>query len=119
MKGASSGPRRRNATRGVSSTGSVMAEFYENIGPASEMIDLPPYEQLLAQAREVTAEVRPADESVASRTAPNLRLRNTIAIAGTTGIMFAYGYGTWWKDGFTTRFRTVSEGGFGRDTPFH
>jgi hypothetical protein len=82
------------------------------------MTDLPPYDQLLAQARDVSAEVRAA-EPTATRPLPNLRLRNTVAIAGTTGAMLAYGYSTWWRDGFTSRFRTVREGGFGRDTQFH
>ena len=82
------------------------------------MTELPPYEQLVAQAREVAAEVRTAD-TAASKPLPNLRLRNTLAIAGTTSVMFAYGYSSWWRDGFTTKFRTVNEGAFGRDTPFH
>lgn len=81
------------------------------------MTDLPAYDQLLAQARAVAAEVRPA-EAPAAKPLPNLRLRNTAVIAGAAATMFTYGYFTWWRDGFTREFRTVREGGFSRDTEF-
>lgn len=80
------------------------------------MTDLPPYEQLLAQARTATAEVRAAETPV--RPLPDLRWRNAAIIAGSAAVMGAYGYSSWWRDGFTSRFRAQREGGFGRDTEF-
>ena len=32
--------------------------------------------------------------------------------------MGAYGYSSWWRDGFSSQFRARREGGFGRDTEF-
>lgn len=82
------------------------------------MMELPSYDHLLAQARELPAEVR-ASAPAGAPPLPDLRRRNTLAIAGTATAMATYGYFTWWRDGFTRRFRTVREGGFGRDTEFH
>jgi hypothetical protein len=81
-----------------------------------ENMDLPPYDQLLVQARAVAAEVRPAESE--PRPLPNLRLRNTAIIGGTAAVIGAYGYHSWWKNGFTGSFHTKREGAFGRDTEF-
>lgn len=79
------------------------------------MIDLPPYDLLLVQARTAAAEVR-AEQAAGSR--PDLRLRNTAIIGGGAVLLGGYASKTWWKDGFTRRFRVVREGGFGADTEF-
>lgn len=79
------------------------------------MTDLPSYDQLLAQARTVAAEVRPL---AADPKPPNLALRNTAIIAGGAAVIFGYGYHAWWNEGFTGTFRTQDEGYFGRDTEF-
>lgn len=80
------------------------------------MTDLPPYEQLLAQARTAAAEVRAAETPV--RPLPDLRRRNAAIIAGSAAVMGAYGYASWWRDGFSSQFRARREGGFGRNTEF-
>jgi hypothetical protein len=80
------------------------------------MTDLPPYDQLLAQARAVSAEVRTVD-APAPRL-PDLRWRNAAIIGGTALVMGAFGYRSWWNEGFTSDFHARSEGGFGRRTEF-
>jgi hypothetical protein len=80
------------------------------------MTDLPPYDQLLAQARAVAAEVRTVEAP--NRPLPDLRRRNAAIIAGTATVLGAYGYHSWWRQGFTSSFRTRREGAFGRDTQF-
>jgi hypothetical protein len=79
------------------------------------MPDLPSYDFMLAQARAIAAEERPA---AASPPRPNLVLRNSAIIGGGAVVLFGYGYSKWWKDGFTGDFRRRSEGAFGRDTEF-
>lgn len=86
------------------------------------MMDLPPtelpsYDQLLARAHAVAAEVRTA-EPAPPPAPPNLRLRNTAIIGGTALAIGVFGYSIWWKEGFTSDFKVKSEGGFGRDTEF-
>lgn len=80
------------------------------------MSDLPAYDQLLAQARTVAAEVRAVQNPAAEP--PNLRFRNTAIIAGGAAVLGAYARSSWWKDGFTRRFRAQREGGFGPNTTF-
>ena len=77
---------------------------------------LPPYDQLLAQARAVSAEVRPAQ--VVDKPLPDLRWRNTAIIGGTALAIGAYGMGAWWSDGFTSDFNSRNELWFGADTEF-
>jgi hypothetical protein len=79
------------------------------------MMDLPPYETLLAQGRAAAEEVRAAQ---AADKPPDLRLKNTAIIGGSAALLGAYATTSWWKDGFTRRFRVVREGGFGADTEF-
>src|SRR5688500_17428667 len=82
------------------------------------MTDLPPYDQLLAQARAVTAEVRPG-EAAPPPEVPNPRWRNTAIIGGTAATIGVVGYALWWKDeGFTSDCRRTSERGCGRKTAF-
>ena len=80
------------------------------------MSDLPDYEVLLAQARNVAVETRP--HAGAGAPPPNLALRNTAIIAGGAAILFGYGYRTWWSEGLTSKFRQQREGWFGPDTKF-
>lgn len=80
------------------------------------MADLPDYQVLLAQARNIAAETRP--QAAAPAPPPNLALRNTAVIAGGAAILFGYGYRTWWSEGLTRDFRTQREGWFGPDTAF-
>ena len=80
------------------------------------MADLPPYDQLLVQARAAAAEVRTADAP--ARPLPDLRWRNTALIGGTALAIGAYGMGAWWSDGFTSTFRSRNELWFGADTEF-
>lgn len=79
------------------------------------MGDLPAYDQLLAQARTAAAEVRPGEKRDPP---PNLRLRNAAIIAGGAVALGGYAMNSWWKDGFTRRFRVEREGWFGPDTTF-
>ncbi len=82
------------------------------------MTDLPPYDQLLAQARAVAAEVRTSEIAPAPEV-PNLRWRNTAIMGGTAAVIGAVGYALWWKDeGFTSDFRRKNEGWFGRSSEF-
>lgn len=81
------------------------------------MLDLPPYDQLLAQARSAAAEVRAAEQPAAPGP-PNLRRRNAAIIGGTAVALAAYGLTQWWDKGFTRHFRTEREGAFGLDTEF-
>lgn len=81
------------------------------------MTDLPPYDLLMVQARAAAAEVRAAEPAPAP-TPPNLRTRNAVIIGTSAAVLAAYGFSSWWDQGFTRRFRTQREGGFGRDTEF-
>jgi hypothetical protein len=45
-----------------------------------------------------------------------LRWKNAAMIGGIGVIVGIYGANGWWKDGFSGSFRTVDEGGFGRNT---
>ena len=78
-------------------------------------MDLPTYDTLLAQGRAAAAEVRAAQ---AHDVQPDPRLANTLIIGGSAALLGAYATTSWWKDGFTRRFRVVREGGFGADTEF-
>lgn len=80
------------------------------------MSELPSYEQLMAQAREVAAEVRPVEPRAAPQA--NVPLRNAAIIGGGAAIIAIYGNSKWWSDGFTRRFHTREEGWFGRNTTF-
>lgn len=80
------------------------------------MSDLPPYDLLLVQARAAAAEVRAADAS--PRRLPDMRVRNTVIIAGGVALLGGYAATSWWEDGFTRDFRVVREGGFGANTEF-
>jgi hypothetical protein len=80
------------------------------------LTDLPSYDLLLVQARAAAAEVR--SEHRPPRALPDLRLRNAAVIGGGTALLGGYAMTSWWKDGFTRRFRVVREGGFGADTEF-
>jgi hypothetical protein len=81
------------------------------------MMDLPPYEQLLAQGRAIaTAEVHVAAE--ASKPLPDLRWRNTAIIGGTALAVGLYGLNAWWETGFTSDFKSKNELWFGADTEF-
>ena len=71
------------------------------------MAELPPYDQLLVQARAAAAEVRTVDAP--AKPLPDLRWRNTALIGGTALAIGAYGMGAWWSDGFTSTFRSNSE----------
>jgi hypothetical protein len=78
---------------------------------------LPPYDQLLVQARTAaTAEVRVAE--AASAPLPDLRWRNTAIIGGTALAIGAYGWNAWWKEGLNSDFRSRNELWFGADTEF-
>ncbi|HUP97564.1 MAG TPA: DUF2279 domain-containing protein [Usitatibacter sp.] len=82
-------------------------------------MDLPSYDQLLAQAHGLAvAEVHATAAAQPMPKPPNLRLRNATLIAGGAAVVAAYGYHAWWKDGFTRDFRRRSEGGFGANTEF-
>lgn len=86
------------------------------------MMDLPPtelpsYEQLLAQAQAVAAEVRTV-EAPRPALPPDVRRRNAWIIGGTALAIGVFGYRFWWSEGFTSDFKVKSEGGFGRDTEF-
>ncbi len=80
------------------------------------MVDLPPYDTMLAQAREIAAEVTPASNATASR--PDLRMRNTVVIGGSMALLALYGSQKWWDDGFSGGFKAESEGWFGKGTEF-
>ena len=82
------------------------------------MFDLPDYDLLLAQARAIAVETRPAEVAPPPVPPANLRWRNTAIIAGSAAVVAAYGQQSWWKKGFTSSFRSRSEGAFGRDTTF-
>jgi hypothetical protein len=83
-------------------------------------MDLPAYDQLLAQANNAARiEARAEAAAIgAPPRVPNVRARNALLIGTGTAVVAAYGYHAWWRDGFTSNFRTQREGGFGRDTEF-
>src|SRR6188768_3295888 len=81
-------------------------------------MDLPSYEQLLAQARVAAAEVREGESPAQPPEPPNLRLRNTAIIGGTALAIGVFGYQIWWKEGFTGDFKVKREGGFSRSTEY-
>jgi hypothetical protein len=83
-------------------------------------MDLPSYDQLLAQAHAVAlVEARAqAAASPSPPTLPNVRKRNAWIIAAGSAVVLGYGSRAWWSEGFTSDFRTETEGGFGRDTAF-
>lgn len=68
---------------------------------------------LLLPLSPVAAAPDPAPEEPASR---GLRWKNAAVIAGIGVTVAYYGANGWWKDGFSGSFRTVDEGGFGRNT---
>ena len=82
------------------------------------MMDLPPYDQLIAQARTVAAEVREVESQSQLPKPPNMMLRNSAIIGGTALAIGLVGYRIWWSEGFTSDFKTKREGGFGRDTEY-
>jgi hypothetical protein len=82
------------------------------------VFDLPDYDVLLAQARVIAVETRPAEAAPPPSPPANLRWRNTAIIAGTAAAVAIYGTQKWWKQGFTGDFHSRSEGWFGRDTQF-
>ena len=45
-----------------------------------------------------------------------LRWKNAAVIGGIGNTVGIYGANGWWRDGFSGSFRTVDEGGFGRNT---
>lgn len=79
-------------------------------------MDLPSYDAMLAQAREIAAEVSPATGTQAAK--PDLRVRNTMVIGGSAALLALYGSQKWWNDGFSGGFKSESEGWFGQNAEF-
>ena len=79
------------------------------------MVDLPPYDQLLAQATRVQIE-EPAPAPASPP--PDLGKRNIALIAGGSALVGAYAYHAWWREGFSGQFHRITEGGFGKDAEF-
>lgn len=44
--------------------------------------------------------------------------RSNTLVAATVGGTLAYGYAQWWRDGMSSKFKTVREGWFGQDTDY-
>lgn len=82
------------------------------------MTDLPPYDQLLVQARATATEEVRAEASSAPKPLPDLRWRNTAIVGGTALAIGVIGYGLWWEEGFESDFKVKREGGFSRSTEF-
>ena len=53
---------------------------------------------------------------IATSTEEDKRFRTRALIFGGAGAVVAYGAAVWWKDGFSSRFRSTNEGWFGQDT---
>jgi len=53
---------------------------------------------------------------IAALTEEDKRFRTRALIFGGAGAVAAYGATVWWKDGFSSRFRSTNEGWFGQDT---
>lgn len=49
---------------------------------------------------------------------PNLKLRNSLIMAGGAALVAAYGSQNWWETGFGGGFDTANEGWFGSDTRY-
>jgi len=82
------------------------------------MMDLPPYQELLVQARAAAAEVREIESPAQRPQPPDMKVRNGALVGGTALAIAVFGYRFWWSEGFTSEFKARSEGAFGRDTEF-
>lgn len=69
----------------------------------------------LAAAATACAQFRPPQRAIEPQREPRARHAQAILI-GTSAALATYGWRNWWRDGFRSRFRTTSEGWFGRDT---